>query len=105
MNDMPGIEFYSGLICALVLFRPYRAGENWLVTFTWGFARRFTPGYNMTGFQPSKQSRIVAEFGALQAEVAAPKRLQAETAGRQGLHAPLDSLLSAFLDRGFKGEL
>jgi hypothetical protein len=42
---------------------------------------------------------------ALQAEGDALKRLQAETAGRQGLHAPLDSLLSAFLDRAFKGEL
>jgi hypothetical protein len=41
----------------------------------------------------------------LQAEGDALKRLQAETAGRQGLHAPLDALLSAILDRAFKGEL
>jgi hypothetical protein len=53
MNGMRGIEFYSGLLCALVLSRPCRAGESWLVTFTWGCARRFTPGYYMMGFQPS----------------------------------------------------
>jgi hypothetical protein len=41
------------LDCAAVLCRPFRAKENWLVTFTWGFARRFTPGCHMTGFQPS----------------------------------------------------
>ena len=38
-------------------------------------------------------------LAALQAEVAALKRLQAETA------AELDALLPALLDRGFKGEL
>jgi hypothetical protein len=47
----------------------------------------------------------VAELDALQAEVDALKRLPAETAGRQGLHAPLDALLPAFLDLGFKEEL
>ncbi len=46
-----------------------------------------------------KQRRIVAELDALQAEVDALKRLQAETA------AELDALLPAILDRAFKGEL
>ena len=46
-----------------------------------------------------KQRRIVAELDALQAEVAALKRLQAETA------AGLDALLPAILDRAFKGKL
>ena len=105
MNGMRGIEFYTGLICALVLSRPYRAGQNWLVTFTWGFARRFTPGYHMMGFQPSNQRRIVAELDTLQSRECGLKRLQAETAGRQGLHAPLDALLSAILDRAFKSQL
>ena len=73
MLGMPGIELYSGLICALVLSLACRAGEDWLRPFTWGFARRFTPGYHMMGFQPSKQSRIVAELEALQAEVDALK--------------------------------
>ena len=43
--------------------------------------------------------RIVAELDALQAEVDALKRLQAETA------TELDALLPAILDRAFKGEL
>jgi len=46
-----------------------------------------------------KQRRIVAELDALQAEVDALKRLQAETA------AELDAFLPAVLDRAFKGEL
>jgi len=46
-----------------------------------------------------EQRRIVAELDALQAEVDALKRLQAETA------AELDALLPAVLDRAFKGEL
>jgi len=46
-----------------------------------------------------KQRRIVAELDAMQAEVDALKRLQAETA------AELDALLPAVLDRAFKGEL
>jgi type I restriction enzyme S subunit len=46
-----------------------------------------------------EQRRIVAELDALQAEVDALKRLQAETAGE------LDALLPAILDRAFKGEL
>jgi type I restriction enzyme S subunit len=46
-----------------------------------------------------EQRRIVAELDALQAEVDALKRLQAETA------AELDALLPAILDRAFKGEL
>jgi type I restriction enzyme S subunit len=45
------------------------------------------------------QRRIVAELDALQAEVDALKRLQAETA------AELDALLPSILDRAFKGEL
>jgi len=48
---------------------------------------------------------VLSELDTLQAEVDALKRLQAETAGRQTLHAPLDALLSALLDRVFKGEL
>ena len=47
----------------------------------------------------SERHRIVAELDALQAEVDALKRLQAETA------AELDALLPALLDRAFKGEL
>ena len=46
-----------------------------------------------------EQRRIVAELDALQAEVDALKRLQAETA------AELDALLPAILDRAFKGHL
>ena len=46
-----------------------------------------------------EQRRIVAELDALQADVDALKRLQAETA------AELDALLPAILDRAFKGEL
>ena len=45
------------------------------------------------------QRRIVAELDALQAEVDALKRLQAETA------AELAALLPAILDKAFKGEL
>jgi type I restriction enzyme S subunit len=47
----------------------------------------------------AEQRRIVAELDALQAEVDALKRLQAET------RAELDALLPAILDRAFKGEL
>ena len=43
--------------------------------------------------------RILSELDALQAEVDALKRLQAETT------AELDALLPAILDRAFKGEL
>jgi type I restriction enzyme S subunit len=46
-----------------------------------------------------EQRRIVAELDALQAEVDALKRLQAETA------AALDALLPALLDRAFKRQL
>jgi len=46
-----------------------------------------------------EQRRIVAELDALQMEVDALKRLQAESA------AELDALLPAILDRAFKGEL
>ena len=46
-----------------------------------------------------EQRRIVAELDALQAEVDALKRLQAETG------AELNALLPAILDRAFKGEL
>jgi type I restriction enzyme S subunit len=47
----------------------------------------------------SEQRQIVAELDALQAEVDALKRLQAETS------AELDALLPSILDRAFKGEL
>src|SRR5437016_961080 len=47
----------------------------------------------------NEQNRIVAELDALQAEMNALKRLQAETA------AELDALLPAILDKAFKGEL
>ncbi len=46
-----------------------------------------------------EQRRIVAELDALQAQVDALKRLQAETA------AELDALLPAVLDKAFKGGL
>ena len=46
-----------------------------------------------------EQRRIVVELDALQAEVDALKRLQAETA------AELDALLPSILDKAFKGEL
>jgi type I restriction enzyme S subunit len=47
----------------------------------------------------AEQRRIVAELDALQVEVDALKRLQAETA------AELDALLPSILDRAFRGEL
>ena len=47
----------------------------------------------------SKQRRIVAELEALQAEMDALKRLQAETA------AELAALLPAILDRAFKAKI
>jgi type I restriction enzyme S subunit len=47
----------------------------------------------------AEQRRIVAELDALQGEVDALKRLQAETA------AELDALLPSILDKAFKGEL
>ncbi len=47
----------------------------------------------------AEQRRIVVELDALQAEVDALKRVQAETA------AELDALLPALLDRAFNGEL
>ena len=47
----------------------------------------------------AEQRRIVAELDALQAEVDALKRLQAETV------AELDALLPAILDRAFNGQL
>jgi type I restriction enzyme S subunit len=46
-----------------------------------------------------EQRRVVAELDALQAEVDALKRLQAETA------AELNAMLPAILDRAFNGEL
>jgi type I restriction enzyme S subunit len=65
------------------------------------------PGLNLTNirslslpFPPlAEQRRVVAELDALQAEVVALKRLQAET-GQE-----LNALLPAILDRAFKGEL
>jgi type I restriction enzyme S subunit len=49
--------------------------------------------------QIPEQRRIVSELDALQAEVDALKRLQAETA------AELDALLPSILDKAFRGEL
>jgi type I restriction enzyme S subunit len=46
-----------------------------------------------------EQRRIVAELGAVQAEVQELKRLQTDTA------AELDAFLPAILDRAFKGGL
>jgi type I restriction enzyme, S subunit len=46
-----------------------------------------------------EQRRIVSELDALQTEIDALKRLQAETA------AELDALLPSILDKAFKGEL
>lgn len=46
-----------------------------------------------------EQRRIVSKLDALQTEVDALKRLQAETT------AELDAMLPALLDRAFKGEL
>ena len=46
-----------------------------------------------------EQRRIVAYLDALQTQVDALKKLQAQTA------AELDALLPAILDRAFKGEL
>ena len=46
-----------------------------------------------------EQRRIVAELDALQSEVDALKRLQAEIASE------LDALLPSILDKAFKGEL
>jgi type I restriction enzyme S subunit len=46
-----------------------------------------------------RKFRIVVRLDALQTEVDALKRLQAETA------VELDALLPAILDRAFKGEL
>jgi type I restriction enzyme S subunit len=65
------------------------------------------PGYNTTllgavelPIPPlPEQRRIVSELDALQAEVDALKRLQAETA------TELDALLPSILDKAFKGEL
>jgi type I restriction enzyme S subunit len=50
-------------------------------------------------FPISEQRRIVAKLDALQAEVGALKRLQAETA------AELEALLPSIFDKAFKGEL
>lgn len=69
----------------------------------------------MSGIQPSpgrilsEQRRIMADLGALQAEVDAIKRLQAETAADPPSSdfsaTRLDALLPAILDRALKGEL
>ncbi len=74
---------------------PLQGGETSLGSFTWGF----TPGCHIAGFQPCEQRRIVSELDALQAEVDALKRLQAETA------AGLDALLPSILDKAFRGDL
>ena len=51
------------------------------------------------GPTPADQQQFLVELDALQAEVDALKRLQAETA------AELDALLPSILDKAFKGEL
>lgn len=53
----------------------------------------------MSNRGPMLKLRKFAELDALQAEVGALKRVQAETA------AELDALLPALLDRAFKREL
>ena len=56
MRKDKGLTGHFDRLLALVsrpMSRPFRAGVNYLVTVTWGFARRFTPGYHMMGFQPS----------------------------------------------------
>ena len=87
--------------------------------YVWWFLRRMRPAFleaSFGGAQPNisqkiireteipvpplaEQRRSVAELDALQAEVDALKRLQAETA------AELDALLPAILERAFKGEM
>jgi type I restriction enzyme S subunit len=87
--------------------------------YVWWFLRRMRPAFleaSFGGAQPNisqkiireteipvpplaEQRLLVAELDALQAEVDALKRLQAETA------AELDALIPAILDRAFKGEL
>jgi type I restriction enzyme S subunit len=60
--------------------------------------RHYPVGVNLSP-PLAEPRRIAAELDALQTEVDALKRLQAETA------AELDALLPALLDRAFKGEL
>jgi type I restriction enzyme S subunit len=56
--------------------------------------------YNIGALKDHRgKRRIVAELDALQAQVNALKRLQAETA------AELDALLPSILHRAFKGQL
>ena len=55
---------------------PFQGGEDSFRLFTWGF----TPGYHMTGFQPSKQRRLLSEPDALQAELDVLRGLPAEIA-------------------------
>jgi hypothetical protein len=64
---------------------------------------------NLTVRTPSEQRQIMADLRALQAEVEAPKRLQAETAAdppsSDSGATESGALLPAILDRTFKGEL
>ena len=84
---------------------PLQGGE----VCSWTCSRAYSPGCHIAGFQPSAQRQIVVERDALQAEVDALKRLQAETAAdppSSNFGATwLAALLPAILDRGFKGEL
>ena len=64
-----------------------------------GFTKAQIQAFEIPVPSLAEQRRIVAELDALQAEVDALKRLQAETA------AELDALLPALLDRAFKGKL
>jgi hypothetical protein len=69
-------------------------------------ASRRIESRNMTHRHSSGLSREgIRSLMICQNEKDALKRLQAETAGRQALHAPLDALLPALLDRAFKGSL
>jgi type I restriction enzyme S subunit len=78
--------------------------ENFLQEMTRG-ATRAGVNSKIVGSLPcrvpplAEQRRVVAELDALQAEVDALKRLQAQTA------AELDALLPSVLDKAFKGEL
>ena len=63
-----------------------------------GFTKAQIQAFEVPILALPEQRRIVAELDALQAEVDALKRLQAETA------AELAALLPALLDRAFKGE-
>ena len=101
------VRFDPGRVLNKFAFIAFRASLQ-IQEQVFGQVRGATrPGFNTTLLSKvllplpplSEQRRIVAELDALQAEVDALKRLQAETS------AELDALLPAILDRAFKGEL